>query len=140
MQQGKPIINEDAVVFLDKTEKQNIVHFRWLNHDIFTEVDVYLVRNDKVKTLVTDTLPDGAILKYNHYNDDKGKVKDIPVLPTPNGRFVATPGVTYNVTYYFTYDAHVKPYNKKYPVFKFRIEMVGNPNIFAESNEFKVVY
>jgi hypothetical protein len=137
MQQGKPIINQDTVVFLSKDTGQNVVYFRWLNHDIFTEVDVYLVRNDKSKTLVTDDLPPGAILQKRF---DSITQKEIDDLPTPNGRFVAVPGKTYNVTYYFTKQAHVDPYFKKYPVFKFRIEMVGNPNVFAESNEFKIVY
>ena len=140
MQPGKPIIGQDAVVFLDRISTpesggaQKTVSFRWKNHDIFTEVDVYLVRNDKSKKLVDGTMSIGAL--------PNSPVNAIYLVPEKilGGRFVAQPGKLYTVTYTFTWQEHYKDFRKKYPVFKFRIERVGNPSIFAESNEFKVVY
>lgn len=132
MQPGKLIIGEDAAVFLDKVTKQSKVEFQWRNHDIFTEIDVYLVRNDKSKSLVTEALSDGGTLLYDALG--------IPLHQTPNGRIKVGINSVNLIRYYFTKNAHVDPFNKKYPLFKFRIEMVGNPSVFAETNEFKVVY
>lgn len=130
MDPGKPIIGQDAVIFLDVDSHQKLEQFRWFNHDIFTEVDVFLVRNNKSKTLVTaDT---NAVLELD--------VNGQQIFPSPTGRFTAIRNTIYTVRYYFTKEAHVDPYHNKFPVFKFRIEMVGNPNVFAESNEFKVVF
>jgi hypothetical protein len=155
MQQGKPIIGQDAVIFLDRVVPpakpenggaQKTISFRWKNHDIFTEVDIYLVRNDKSKKLVTYTLSDGAVSPATpneiSYGTIKGKESNTIYKTVVNqaGRFVAVPGNEYTVTYTFTWKEHYRDFHKKYPVFKFRIEMVGNPSIFSETNEFKVVY
>lgn len=128
MQPGKPIIGEDAVVFIDRLTDTAMVSFIWTNLAITGEIDVFLVIDNRIKKLVDVT----------NYN-----IIDTTIYGTavePNGRLVVSPNKKYTVIYYFTKSVHVEPYKKKYPVFKFRIEMVGNPSIFAETNDFKVVY
>ena len=133
MQPGKPIVGTDNVIFLNKATKQAMQEFRWINHDIFTEVDVYLVRNNKSKKLVTSVTASGVVFEKDSDGND---LKQIPERRKP----VVPSNDPYVVRYYFTKAEHVDPFDKKYPVFKFRIEMVGNPSVFAETNDFKVVY
>lgn len=130
MQPGKPIIGEDAVVFIDRTTDTTMIVFEWTNLAITGEVDVFLVIDNRIKKLVDLTNYD-IVINKEKYSEPTEPSKRAYVVPA---------SVPYTVRYYFTRSVHVEPYKKKYPVFKFRIEMVGNPSIFAETNDFKVVY
>ena len=132
MQPGKPIVGEDVAVYIDRTTDIAKIEFTWKNLAIEGAVDVFLVIDGRIKKKVEskNAVDDGVLSTY--YTNQ-------PTIP--DGRMNNVyPEKVYTVRYYFTKKVHVDPYKKKYPVFKFRIEMVGNPTIFAETNEFKVIY